>query len=77
MKRLISSPISEGRAKGYSTLEPDADQNAKYGAYLLSLVQSHAGSTTAKVPQLTTDTSKAPIVTLQSILKCAAPSGPK
>ena len=77
MKRLISSTIVEECAKGDSAPEPDAAQNAKDGAYLLSLVQSHAGSTTANVPPPATATPKLPAVTLLSILKRANTSGQK
>ena len=77
MKRLISSDIAEEHAKGDSAPEPDAAQNAKDGAYLLSLVQSHAGSTTANVPPPATDTPKPPSVTLHSILNCDVTSGRK
>ena len=77
MKRIISSAIAEERAKGDSAPETDSAQNAKDGALLLYLVQAHAGSTTDNVPQPATATPKPPDVTLQSILKCAATSGPK
>ena len=77
MKRLISSTIVEECAKGDSAPEPDAAQNAKYSMYLFSLVQYHAGSTTVNVPPPATFTPNPPAVTLQSILKRIATSGPK
>ena len=42
LKRLISSAIAAERAKGDPTPTPEPDQNAKDGAYLLSLVQAHS-----------------------------------
>ena len=77
MKRLISSAIAKELVKCDSVPEPDAAQNAKDSVYLLSLVQSHAGSITVNVTQPTMAAPKPPAVTLQFILKRSATSGPK
>ena len=77
MKRTISSVIAKERAKGETTSYPDASQNAKDSAYLLSLVQSHISSTAATIQPPVAATPKSPAVALQSILKRAATSGPK
>ena len=52
-------------------------QNAKEWAYLISLVQSHPGSTTANFPQPATATPDTPAIILQYILKHTATSGLK
>ena len=84
LKRLISSVIAAERAKDNPTPTPEPDQNAKDGAYLLSLVQvhslasAHVGLTNAiSLPPPVKATPKPPAVTLKSILKRAANSGPK
>ena len=77
MKRMISSAITEERAKGETTPDPDAPQNAKDGTYLLSLVQALISSTAATIQPPVAATPKPPTVTIQSILKRAATSGPK
>ena len=80
---MISFAIAEEHAKGDVAPDPDASQNAKESAYLLSLVQAHISSTTATVPPPVVATPKPPkppkppAVTLQSILKRAATSGSK
>ena len=43
---MISSDIAEEHAKGDVAPDPDASQNAKDGAYLLSLVKARISSTT-------------------------------
>ena len=77
MKRMISSAIVEEHAKGETTPDPDAPQNAKDGTYLLSLVQALISSTAATIQPPVAATPKPPTVTIQSILKRAATSGPK
>ena len=72
---MISSVIAEEHAKGDVAPDPDATQNAKDGAYLLSLVQAHISSTTATVPPPVAATPKPPAVNLQYILKRAVTSG--
>ena len=77
---MISSAIAEEHEKGDVAPDPDASQNAKDGAYLISLVQSHISSTIATVPPPVAATPKPlkpPAVTLQYMLKHAATSGSK
>ena len=77
---MISSAIAEDHAKGDVAPDPDVSQNAKNGAYLISLVQSHIRYTTATVPPpvaATPKPPKPPAVTLQYILKRDATSGSK
>jgi len=72
MKRLISSAVAD-ELKLRKEAKSDTDQKVEDGAYLLSLVQAHASSTTATTPTAAAATPKSPpAVTLQSILKRAA-----
>ena len=74
---MISSVIVEEHAKGDVAPDPTASQNAKDGAYFLSLVQALLSYTTKNVPPPVAATPNPPAVTLQSILKRAATSGSK
>ena len=70
MKQMIYSDVAD-ELKLRKVTKSDTDQNIEDGAYLLSLVQAHAISTTA-IKRAAAMPKPQPTVTLQSILKRAA-----
>ena len=69
MKRIISSAVAD-ELKLRKETKYDTGKKVEYGAYLLSLVQAHASSTTETTPNAATP-KPSPAVTLQRILKLA------